>query len=139
MIRYYNETWLEQKQSALYDALVEIEYFLNYDEIDVPYYDDFDSQIKFIKDNIRYLEELEKDIENFLKDDEKFDENIDTILGYIQEILWIAEDDIPYDTMFGYKMGYITRKLAEIKRVLRNLQGTLDDYDRDEPWHTGMD
>lgn len=139
MIRYYNETWLEQKQSALYDALVEIEYFLNYDEIDVPYYDDFDSQIKFIKDNIRYLEELEKDIENFLKDDEKFDENIDTILGYIQEILWIAEDNIPYDTMFGYKMGYITRKLAEIKRVLRNLQGTLDDYDRDEPWHTGMD
>lgn len=138
MIRYYKETWLEQKQSALYDALVEIEYFLNYDEIDVPYYDDFDSQIKFIKDNIRYLEELEKDIENFLKDDEKFDENIDTILGYIQEILWIAEDDIPYDTMFGYKMGYITRKLAEIKRVLRNLQGTLDDYDRDEPWHTGM-
>lgn len=138
MIRYYKETWLEQKQSALYDALVEIEYFLNYDEIDIPYYDDFDSQIKFIKDNIRYLEELENDIENFLKDEEKFDENIDTILGYIQEILWIAEDDIPYDTMFGYKMGYITRKLAEIKRVLRNLQGTLDDYDRDEPWHTGM-
>lgn len=138
MIRYYNETWLEQKQSALYDALVEIEYFLNYDEIDVPYYDDFDSQIKFIKDNIRYLEELENDIENFLKDEEKFDENIDTILGYIQEILWIAEDDIPYDTMFGYKMGYITGKLGEIKRVLRNLQGTLDDYDRDEPWHTGM-
>lgn len=139
MIRYYNEIWLEQKQDALYDALEEIENILNYEVGDVPYYGDFDKQIEFIKDNIKYLEELEKDIENFLKDDEKFDENIDTILGYIQEILWIDENNVPYDTMFGYKMGYITRKLAEIKRVLRNLQGTLDDYDRDEPWHTGMD
>lgn len=139
MIRYYNEIWLEQKQDALYDALEEIENLLNYEVGDVPYYDDFDEQIEFIKDNIKYLEELEKDIENFLKDDEKFDENIDTILGYIQEILWINENNVPYDTMFGYKMGYITKKLGEIKRVLRNLQGTLDDYDRDEPWHTGMD
>ena len=106
---------------------------------DVPYYDDFDEQIEFIKDNIKYLEELEKDIENFLKDDEKFDENIDTILGYIQEILWIDENNIPYDTMFGYKMGFITRKHKEIKRVLRNLQGVLDDYDRDEPWDVNMD
>lgn len=139
MVRYYNEIWLEQKQSALYDALEEIENTLNYEVGDVPYYGDFDKQIDFIKDNIGYLEGLEKDIENFLKDDEKFDENIDKILGYIQEILWIDENNIPYDTMFGYKMGYITRKLAEIKRILRNLQGTLDDYDRDEPWHTGMD
>lgn len=138
MIKYYNEIWLEKKQDALYDALEEIENTLNYEVGDVPYYGDFDKQIEFIKDNIGYLEELEKDIENFLKDDEKFDENIDKILGYIQEILWIDENNIPYDTMFGYKMGYITRKLAEIKRVLRNLQGVLDDYDRDEPWHTGM-
>lgn len=139
MVRYYNEIWLEQKQEALYDALEEIENILNYEVGDVPYYDDFDGQIEFIKDNIKYLEELEKDIENFLKDDEKFDENIDTILGYIQEILWIDENNVPYDTMFGYKMGFITRKHKEIKRVLRNLQGVLDDYDRDEPWHTGMD
>lgn len=138
MIRYYNEIWLEQKQDALYDALEEIENILNYEVGDVPYYDDFDGQIEFIKDNIKYLEELEKDIENFLKDDEKFDENIDTILGYIQEILWIDENNIPYDNMFGYKMGFIARKLKEIRRVLRNLQGVLDDYDRDEPWHTGM-
>ena len=27
----------------------------------------------------------------------------------------------------------------EIKRVLRNLQGVLDDYDRDEPWDVNMD
>ena len=139
MIRYYNEIWLEKKQDALYDALEEIENILNYEVGDVPYYDDFDEQIEFIKDNIKYLEELEKDIENFLKDDEKFDENIDTILGYIQEILWIDENNIPYDTMFGYKMGFITRKHKEIKRVLRNLQGVLDDYDRDEPWEIGMD
>ena len=139
MIRYYNEIWLEKKQDALYDALTDIENILNYEVGDVPYYDDFDEQIEFIKDNIKYLEELEKDIENFLKDDEKFDENIDTILGYIQEILWIDENNVPYDTMFGYKMGYITRKLAEIKRVLRNLQGVLDDYDRDEPWDVNMD
>ena len=85
------------------------------------------------------MEELEKDIENFLKDDEKFDENIHTILGYIQEILWIDENNIPYDTMFGYKMGFITRKHKEIKRVLRNLQGVLDDYDRDELWDVNMD
>ena len=139
MIRYYNEIWLEKKQDALYDALEEIENILNYEVGDVPYYDDFDEQIEFIKDNIKYLEELEKDIENFLKDDEKFDENIDTILGYIQEILWIDENNIPYDTMFGYKMGFITRKHKEIKRVLRNLQGVLDDYDRDEPWDVNMD
>lgn len=138
MVRYYNEIWLEQKQEALYDALEEIENILNYEVGDVPYYDDFDGQIEFIKDNIKYLEELEKDIENFLKDDEKFDENIDTILGYIQEILWIDENNIPYDNMFGYKMGFIARKLKEIRRVLRNLEGVLDDYDRDEPWHTGM-
>ena len=139
MIRYYNEIWLEKKQDALYDALEEIENILNYEVGDVPYYDDFDEQIEFIKDNIKYLEGLEKDIENFLKDDEKFDENIDTILGYIQEILWIDENNIPYDTMFGYKMGFITRKHKEIKRVLRNLQGVLDDYDRDEPWDVNMD
>lgn len=139
MVRYYNEIWLEQKQEALYDALEEIENILNYEVGDVPYYDDFDGQIEFIKDNIKYLEELEKDIENFLKDDEKFDENIDTILGYIQEILWIDENNVPYDTMFGYKMGFITRKHKEIKRVLRNLQGVLDDYDRDEPWDVNMD
>ena len=139
MIRYYNEIWLEQKQDALYDALEEIENILNYEVGDVPYYDDFDEQIEFIKDNIKYLEELEKDIENFLKDDEKFDENIDTILGYIQEILWIDENNIPYDTMFGYKMGFITRTHKEVKRVLRNLQGVLDDYDRDEPWDVNMD
>ena len=41
--------------------------------------------------------------------------------------------------MFGYKMGFITRKHKEIKRVLRNLEGVLDDYDRDEPWEIGMD
>ena len=139
MIRYYNEIWLEKKQDALYDALEEIENILNYEVGDVPYYDDFDEQIEFIKDNIKYLEELEKDIENFLKDDEKFDENIDTILGYIQEILWIDENNVPYDTMFGYKMGFITRKHKEIKRVLRNLEGVLDDYDRDEPWDVNMD
>lgn len=139
MTRYCKEIWLEQKQDALYDALEEIENTLNYEVGDVPYYGDFDKQIDFIKDNIGYLEGLEKDIENFLKDDEKFDENIDTILGYIQEILWIDENNIPYNTMFGYKMGFITRKHKEIKRVLRNLQGVLDDYDRDEPWHTGMD
>lgn len=139
MIRYYNEIWLEQKQSALYDALEEIENTLNYEVGDVPYYGDFDKQIEFIKDNIGYLEELEKDIENFLKDDEKFDENIDKILGYIQEILWIDENNIPYNTMFGYKMGFIARKLKEIKRVLRNLEGVLDDYDRDEPWNVNMD
>ena len=139
MVRYYNEIWLEKKQDALYDALEEIENILNYEVGDVPYYDDFDEQIEFIKDNIKYLEELEKDIENFLKDDEKFDENIDTILGYIQEILWIDENNIPYDTMFGYKMGFIARKLKDIKRVLRNLQGVLDDYDRDEPWDVNMD
>ena len=139
MIRYYNEIWLEKKQDALYDALEEIENILNYEVGDVPYYDDFDEQIEFIKDNIKYLEELEKDIENFLKDDEKFDENIDTILGYIQEILWIDENNVPYDTMFGYKMGFIARKLKDIKRVLRNLQGVLDDYDRDEPWDVNMD
>ena len=139
MIRYYNEIWLEKKQDALYDALEEIENILNYEVGDVPYYDDFDEQIEFIKDNIKYLEELEEDIENFLKDDEKFDENIDTILGYIQEILWIDENNVPYDTMFGYKMGFIARKLKDIKRVLRNLQGVLDDYDRDEPWDVNMD
>lgn len=140
MIRYYKETWLEQKQSALYDALVEIEYFLNYDEIDVPYYDDFDKQIDFIKENMGYLEELEKDIEKLLKSDIKSQgHDVNIILEEITEILWIAEDDIPYNTTFGYKIVYIARKLTEIKRVLRNLQGTLDDYDRDEPWHTGMD
>ena len=47
----------------------------------------------------------------------------------ISEILWIDENNIPYDTMFGYKMGFITRKHKEIKRVLRNLEGVLDDYD----------
>ena len=41
--------------------------------------------------------------------------------------------------MFGYKMGFIARKLKEIRRVLRNLDDVLCDYDRDEPWEIGMD
>ena len=140
MIRYYNEIWLEKKQDALYDALTDIENILNYDTKDVPYDDDFEDEIKFIKDNIGYLEELEKDIEKFLeKDFEIQEQDVDIILEEISEILWIDENNIPYDTMFGYKMGFITRKHKEIKRVLRNLQGVLDDYDRDEPWDVNMD
>ena len=140
MIRYYNEIWLEKKQDALYDALEEIENILNYEKKDVPYDDDFEDEIKFIKDNIGYLEELEKDIEKFLeKDFEIQEQDVDIILGEISEILWIDENNIPYDTMFGYKMGFITRKQKEIKRVSRNLEGTLDDYDRDEPWDASMD
>lgn len=140
MIRYYNEIWLEKKQDALYDALTDIENILNYETKDVPYDDDFDDEIKFIKDNIGYLEELEKDIEKFLeKDFEIQEQDVDLILEEISEILWIDENNIPYDTMFGYRMGFITRKHKEIKRVLRNLQGVLDDYDRDEPWDVNMD
>ena len=140
MIRYYNEIWLEKKQDALYDALTDIENILNYDTKDVPYDDDFEDEIKFIKDNIGYLEELEKDIEKFLeKDFEIQEQDVDLILGEISEILWIDENNIPYDTMFGYKMGFITRTHKEIKRVLRNLEGVLDDYDRDEPWDVNMD
>ena len=140
MIRYYNEIWLEKKQDALYDALTDIENILNYETKKVPYDDDFEDEIKFIKDNIGYLEELEKDIEKFLeKDFEIQEQDVDIILGEISEILWIDENNIPYDTMFGYKMGFITRKQREIKRVSRNLEGTLDDYDRDEPWDASMD
>ena len=140
MIRYYNEIWLEKKQDALYDALTDIENILNYDTKDVPYDDDFEDEIKFIKDNIGYLEELEKDIEKFLeKDFEIQEQDVDIILGEISEILWIDENNIPYDTMFGYKMGFIARKLKEIRRVLRNLDDVLCDYDRDEPWEIGMD
>ena len=139
MVRYYNEIWLEKKQDALYDALTDIENILNYDTKDVPYDDDFEDEIKFIKDNIGYLETLEKEIEEFLKSEEFDDESVDSCLNNIQETLWIDENNIPYDTMFGYKMGFITRKHKEIKRVLRNLQGVLDDYDRDEPWDVNMD
>ena len=139
MIRYYNEIWLEKKQDALYDALEEIENILNYETKDVPYDDDFEDEIKFIKDNIGYLETLEKEIEEFLKSEEFDDESVDSCLNNIQETLWIDESNIPYDTMFGYRMGFITRKHKEIKRVLRNLQGVLDDYDRDEPWDVNMD
>ena len=139
MIRYYNEIWLEKKQDALYDALTDIENILNYDTKDVPYDDDFEDEIKFIKDNIGYLETLEKEIEEFLKSEEFDDESVDNCLNNIQETLWIDENNIPYDTMFGYRMGFITRKHKEIKRVLRNLQGVLDDYDRDEPWDVNMD
>ena len=139
IIRYYNEICLEHKQDALYDALEEIENILNYEKKDVPYDDDFEDEIKFIKDNIGYLETLEKEIEEFLKSEEFDDESVDNCLNNIQETLWIDENNIPYDTMFGYKMGFITRKHKEIKRVLRNLEGVLDDYDRDEPWEIGMD
>lgn len=139
MVRYYNEIWLEKKQDALQDALEAIENILNYGTNEVPYEDDFEDEIKFIKDNMGYLEELEKDIEKFLeKDFEIQEQDVNLILEEISEILWIDENNIPYDTMFGYRMGFITRKHKEIKRVLRNLQGVLDDYDRDEPWHTGM-
>lgn len=140
MIRYYNEIWLEQKQDALQDALEDIENILNYETKDVPYDDYFEDEIKFVKDNIGYLEELDKDIEKFLeKDFEIQEQDVDIILEEISEILWIDENNIPYDTMFGYKMGFITRKHKDIKRVLRNLKGTLDEYDMDEPWVTGMD
>ena len=140
MIRYYNEIWLEKKQDALYDALTDIENILNYGTGEVPYDDGFEDEIKFIKDNIGYLEELEKDIEKFLeKDFEIQEQDVNLILEEISEILWIDENNIPYDTMFGYRMGFITRTHKEIKRVLRNLQGVLDDYDRDEPWEIDMD
>ena len=139
MVRYYNEIWLEKKQDALQDALEDIENILNYDTKDVPYDDDFEDEIKFIKDNIGYLETLEKEIEEFLKSEEFDDESVDSCLNNIQETLWIDENNIPYDTMFGYKMGFITRKHKEIKRVLRNLEGVLCDYDRDEPWDVNMD
>ena len=139
MVRYYNEIWLEKKQDALQDALEDIENILNYGTEEIPYDDDFEDEIKFIKDNIGYLEELEKDIEKFLeKDFEIQEQDVNLILEEISEILWIDENNIPYDNMFGYKMGFIARKLKEIRRVLRNLEGVLDDYDRDEPWHTGM-
>lgn len=139
MVRYYKEIWLEKKQDALQDALEDIENILSYGTNEVPYEDDFEDEIKFIKDNMGYLEELEKDIEKFLeKDFEIQEQDVDLILEEISEILWIDENNIPYNTMFGYKMGFIARKLKDIKRVLRNLQGVLDDYDRDEPWHTGM-
>ena len=139
MIRYYNEIWLEKKQDASYDALEEIENILNYEKKDIPYDDDFEDEIKFIKDNIGYLETLEKEIEEFLKSEEFDDESVDNCLSNIQETLWIDENNIPYDTMFGYRMGFITRTHKEIKRVLRNLEGVLDDYDRDEPWDVNMD
>lgn len=140
MVRYYNEIWLEKKQDALQDALEDIENILNYGTNEVPYEDDFEDEIKFIKENMQYLDELDKDIEKFLEEDFKTQEqDVNLILDEISEILWIDENNIPYDTMFGYKMGFITRKQKEIKRVLRNLQGTLDDYDRDEPWYTGRD
>ena len=140
MIRYYNEIWLEKKQDALQDALEDIENILNYGTNEVPYEDDFEDEIKFIKDNMGYLEELDKDIKKFLEEDFKTQEqDVNLILDEISEILWIDENNIPYDTMFGYKMGFITRKQKEIKRVLRNLQGVLDDYDRDEPWDVNMD
>ena len=140
MIRYYNEIWLEKKQDALYDALTDIENILNYETKDVPYDDDFEDEIKFIKDNIGYLEELEKDIEKFLeKDFEIQEQDVDLILEEISEILWIDENNIPYDTLFGYRMGFITRTHKAIKRVSRNLEGTLDDYDRDEPWDASRD
>ena len=139
MVRYYNEIWLEKKQDALQDALEDIENILNYGTNEVPYEDDFEDEIKFIKDNIGYLETLEKEIEEFLKSEEFDDESVDSCLNNIQETLWIDENNIPYDTMFGYRMGFITRTHKEIKRVLRNLQGVLDDYDRDEPWDVNMD
>ena len=139
MVRYYNEIWLEKKQDALQDALEDIENILSYGTNEVPYEDDFEDEIKFIKDNIGYLETLEKEIEEFLKSEEFDDESVDSCLNNIQETLWIDENNIPYDTMFGYKMGFIARKLKDIKRVLRNLQGVLDDYDRDEPWDVNMD
>ena len=140
MVRYYNEIWLEKKQDALQDALEDIENILNYGTNEVPYEDDFEDEIKFIKDNMGYLEELDKDIEKFLEEDFKTQEqDVNLILDEISEILWIDENNIPYNTMFGYRMGFITRKQKEIKRVLRNLQGVLDDYDRDEPWYTGRD
>ena len=139
MVRYYNEIWLEKKQDALQDALEDIENILNYEAKDIPYDDDFEDEIKFIKDNIGYLETLEKEIEEFLKSEEFDDESVDSCLNNIQETLWIDENNIPYDTMFGYRMGFITRTHKEIKRVLRNLEGVLDDYDRDEPWDVNMD
>ena len=140
MIRYYNEIWLEKKQDALQDALEDIENILNYGTNEVPYEDDFEDEIKFIKENMQYLDELDKDIEKFLEEDFKTQEqDVNLILDEISEILWIDENNIPYNTMFGYRMGFITRKHKEIKRVLRNLQGVLDDYDRDEPWDVNMD
>lgn len=140
MVRYYKEIWLEKKQDALQDALEDIENILNYGTEEIPYDDDFEDEIKFIKDNIGYLETLEKDIEKFLeKDFEIQEQDVNLILEEISEILWIDENNIPYNTMFGYKMGFIARKLKEIKRVLRNLEGVLDDYDRDEPWGVNMD
>ena len=79
--------------------------------------------------------------EKFLEEEDfkTQEQDVNLILDEISEILWIDENNIPYDTMFGYKMGFITRKHKEIKRVLRNLQGVLDDYDRDEPWDVNMD
>ena len=141
MIRYYNEIWLEKKQEALFDALTDIENILNYGSYEVPYFEDFEKQIKFIKENMQYLDELDKDIEKFLEEEDfkTQEQDVNLILDEISEILWIDENNIPYDTMFGYKMGFITRKQKEIKRVSRNLEGTLNDYDRDEPWDASMD
>ena len=124
MVRYYNEIWLEKKQDALQDALEDIENILNYGTNEVPYEDDFEDEIKFIKDNMGYLEELDKDIEKFLEEDFKTQEqDVNLILDEISEILWIDENNIPYDTMFGYKMqaadGSLTENRTRSKKRLK--------------------
>ena len=90
---------------------------------------------------MQYLDELDKDIKKFLEEEDfkTQEQDVNLILDEISEILGIDENNIPYDTMFGYKMGFITRKQKEIKRVSRNLEGALDDYDMDEPWDASRD
>ena len=54
------ENWAEEKSSALEDVLIGIQYDMHYETSEIPYGDDFEAQIKFIKEQENILKELVK-------------------------------------------------------------------------------
>ena len=121
------ENWAEEKSSALEDVLSGIQYDMHYETSEIPYGDDFEAQIKFIKEQENILKELVKDFKcKDLKEVNTY---------YIVEYLGLDEDTLPDENDEEAVKKYIDDALNTADALLNDIYGVLDEYDRDLPWH----
>ena len=100
---------------------------MHYETSEIPYGDDFETQIKFIKEQENILKELVKDFKG------KDLKEVNTY--YIVEYLGLDEDTLPDENDEEAVKKYIDDALNTADALLNDIYGVLDEYDRDLPWH----